>query len=59
MNTLGTAILGRRIGGGDKVVDTVQKAPRGHGIGDQLPIICHKDFKGPVKLRRDVFVPVL
>jgi hypothetical protein len=59
VDTFGTTVLGRCIGGGDEVVDTVGKAPGGHRIRDKFAVIGHKDFKGPVKLGCDVFMPVL
>ena len=41
------------------MVDTIGKAPRRHRIGHKFPVIGHKDLKGSIKLRRDMFVPVL
>ena len=59
MDTFGMTILRRCIGGGDKVIDSIGQAPGGHRFGNEFPIIGHKYLKGPVKLCRYVFVPVL
>ena len=59
VDVFGTTILHRCIGGSDKVIDSIGKAPGGHQFGNDLSIISHKYLKGPVKLHHYMFVPVL
>ena len=44
VEALRSSILRRRIGGCPLVLDAISLAPVVHGVGDQLAVICHKNF---------------